>query len=420
MKIRRIIRGSGWLIVKNSIYGMAGAVFGQAVAMLTSVVMGRLLGVQGVGTYSFAVTFAAIAYMFLNLGLGGIFQRNIARDLRVAEKLYSNALALRILFSIPMSFIVAITVSVLLRRTDDLLMLLLACFYTGLTGVFSLIGEGITAIERFSVSFWYNCIQKILIFISTFITLYFTRSMTIMLIFHNLVFIILIFTELFYVNRNLCKVHLELDISFCKELIRESAPTILGAAAEYVSLKSDLLVISILIGDVANGLYSISSNIYIAASFIPLAMAKAATPTFNRMYANKECVYGIVKNTFKWMLVASVLLIVGIFVLGKWGITILWGSEFEMAAESLKILSVSLLFMPFNRFFEYLLVGLNKQRIVARYTAWGAIFNVIANVLLVPVLGMNAVAITTIVTECIVMVMELKVLRKAKLLESGE
>ena len=106
--------------------------------------------------------------------------------------------------------------------------------------------------------------------------------------------------------------------------------------------------------------------------------------------------------------------------MGKWGITILWGSEFEMAAESLKILSVSLLFMPFNRFFEYLLVGLNKQRIVARYTAWGAIFNVIANVLLVPVLGMNAVAITTIVTECIVMVMELKVLRKAKLLESGE
>ncbi len=414
MKIKESIRGNGWRVVKNSVYGMMGAIFGQIIAMLTSIAMGRILGVKGVGSYTFAVTFAGIVYMFLNLGLGGIFQRNISRDISSAEKNYSNALAIRLFFSLPVSFILSILAAMLLSRTDDIGMLILACLYTGLTGIFSLVGDGITAIERFYVSFWYNIAQKILIFITTVIVLYFTKSMIIMLIFHNLVFVILVIAELVYVNKNLCRIHLKIDIPFSKNLIQESAPTILGVAAEYVSLKSDSLVLSVLLGDIATGLYSVSSNIYIAASFIPLAMAKAATPAFNRMLVNKDDVNGMVKNTIRWMTLSSVILIGGIFLFGRWGICLLWGKEFEQAALTLKILSVSLLFMPLNRFFEYMLVGLNQQMAVAKCSTIGAIFNVVGNFIFVPILGMNAVALTTIITEFIVMTMELRILNKIR------
>lgn len=412
MKIKENIRGNSWLVVKNSIYGMMGAIFGQVIAMLTSIAMGRFLGVKGVGSYTFAVTFAGIVYMFLNLGLGGIFQRNISRDISSAEKNYANALAIRLFFSLPASFILAIVVAMLLSRTDDIGMLILACLYTGLTGIFSLAGDGITAIERFSVSFWYNMAQKVLIFVATVIVLYFTKSMIVMLIFHNLIFVILIITELMYVNKNLCRIHLKIDIIFSKNLIQESAPTILGVAAEYVSLKSDSLVLSILLGDIATGLYSVASNIYIAASFIPLAMAKAVTPAFNRMLVNKEDVNGMVKNTIRWMTLASGILIGGIFLFGRWGIGLLWGKEFEEAALTLKILAVSLLFMPLNRFFEYMLIGLNQQMAVAKCSTIGAIFNVAGNFIFVPIIGMNAVALTTIVTEFIVMTMEMRILIK--------
>ncbi len=406
MNLLRGIGANGKMVVKNSIYSMLGSVLGQLVALLSSLAMGRLLGAGGLGSYTFAMTFSGLVFLFLNLGLSGIFQRNISQDRTSAEKNYANAMAIRFLFSMPMSLGIGIACVFVMGRQEDLWILLLACIYTGFTGIFGLAADGITAVEKFRVTFLFGMCQKLLCFITTLITLYVTKSMVIMLLFHDIVFLVLIIAELVYVNKSLCKVRLELDVSFCKKMLKESFPTIFGAAAEYLSLKSDTLILTLMLGEVATGLYSVSSNIYIAASFVPLAMARAATPTFNRMIANKEKVDHLVRKTFQAMAVSSVVLIIGIFVFARFGIVLLWGNDFEGASASLRILSLSLICMPANRFLGDMLVGLKQQVLVAKASVTGAIFNIVANIVLVPALGLNAVAVTTVITECIVMLME--------------
>lgn len=406
------IGANGKLVVKNSIYAMLGSILGQMVALLSSLVMGRLLGAAGLGSYAFAMTFSGLVFLFLNLGLGGIFQRNISQDISSAGKNYANALTMRLFFSMPISLLIGAIFAFVMHRQNDIWMLLLTCVYTGFTGIFSLVSDGITAVEKFHVTFIFNMLQKILCFIATFTALYFTKNMLVMLVCHDIVFLILIIAELVYVNKSLCKIRLEFDFTFCKAMLKEAFPTIFGAAAEYLSLKSDTLVLTLMLGEVVTGLYSVSSNVYIAASFLPLAMAKAATPTFNRMIAGNDNVKSIVKSTCKWMTISSVLLIIGIFTFGRWGITLLWGDDFAESVGSLKILSVSLLFMPMNRFLEYMLVGLKRQVFVAKCSIVGAMFNIVANILLVPLIGLNAVAITTVITEFIVMAIELYYFRK--------
>ena len=401
----RHVGANGRLIVKNSVYSMLGSVLGQMVALLSSLVMGRMLGVAGLGSYTFAMTFSGLIFLFLNLGLGGIFQRNISQDMTSAGKNYANALTMRFFFSM-LSLLISIVCAFVMHRQNEIGMLLLACVYTGFTGIFSLASDGMTAVEKFNVTFVFNMLQKILCFIATFVALYFTKDILVMLIWHDIIFLILIIAELLYVNKTLCKIRLEFDLLFCKKMLRESFPTIFGAAAEYLSLKSDTLVLTLMLNESATGLYSVSSNIYIAASFVPLAMAKAATPAFNRMIAQKENTNRLVIKTFQMMLLSSLVLIAGIFVFGRFGIMLLWGDNFEGAVTSLRILSIGLLFMPFNRFLEYMLIGLNKQVLVAKCSVLGAIFNVLANILLVPTVGMNAVAVTTVITEFIVMSME--------------
>lgn len=408
------IGANGRLVVKNSIYSMLGSVLGQMVALLSSLAMGRLMGVAGLGSYTFAMTFSGLVFLFLNLGLGGIFQRNISQDIASAEKNYANALTMRFFFSMPMSLLIGTICAFLVHRQNEIWILLLSCIYTGLTGIFSLASDGITAIEKFQVTFVFNMLQKILCFIVTFITLYFTKSMLVMLLCHDIIFFILIVAELVYVNKSLCKIRLEFDFSFCKNMLREAFPTIFGAAAEYLSLKSDTLILTLMLDEAATGLYSVSSNVYIAASFVPLAMAKAATPTFNRMIAGKENTDNLVRKTFQMMVLSSMLLIAGIFVFGRFGIVLLWGSDFEGAAISLRILSVSLLCMPANRFLEYMLVGLKQQVLVAKCSVVGAIFNIAANIMLVPRMGLNAVAITTVITEFMVMAAEMYFYKRIK------
>ena len=407
MNLLKKIGTNGRIVVKNSIYSMMGSVLGQLVALLSSLVMGRLLGVTGLGSYTFAMTFSGIVFLFLNLGLGGIFERNISQNRSSAEKNYANVLTMRLFFSMPMSIMIGAIGTFIMHRQDDIWLLVLSCIYTGLTGIFSLASEGITATERFKTTFIFNMLQKILCFVVTFLALYYTKSILIMLMLHDIVFVILIIAELIYVNKTICRVRLKFDLPFCKGLIKESLPTIFGAAAEYLCLKSDVLVLTLMLGGAATGLYSVSSNVYIAASFVPLAMAKAATPTYNRMISNKENVRNLVKRTFQMMTISSIVLIVGIFLLGRFGIVLLWGKEFEDATVSLKILSISLLFMPANRFLEYMLVGLKQQAFVAKCSVIGAIFNITANLVFVPKVGLNAVAITTVITEFIVMSVEL-------------
>lgn len=406
------VGANGKKVIKNSIYSMLGSVLGQIIALCTYLAMGRMLGVSGLGSYTFAITFSGLVYLFLNLGLGGILQRDISQHSESASKIYANSLGMRFFFSLPASLVIGTIAAFVIRRSGDLVMILLACIYTGLTGIFSLALDGITAKENFRISFIYNILQKLLCFIATVLALCFTRSMLAMLLYNNIVFAVLIVGELLYVNRTQYKVYLEIDPAFCRSLLKQSLPTIFGAAAEYLSLKSDVLVLSLMLNDTATGLYSVSSNIYIAASLVPLAMAKAATPTFNRMLAYREDVHNLVRKTFSMMILSSIALIIGIFLLGRFGIVLLWGKGFEPATTSLKILSVSLLFMPCNRFLEDMLTGFRKQAYTAICSVVGAVFNIVTNILLVPIIGMNAVAITTVITEFIVMALELIMFRK--------
>ena len=91
----------------------------------------------------------------------------------------------------------------------------------------------------------------------------------------------------------------------------------------------------------------------------------------------------------------------------------LWGDEFEAATFPMKLLAISLLFMPANKFLGYMLFGLNKQVWSMGCTVMGAVFNVAANYWLIPILGLSAAAITTVATEFLVLALEAVCLQKA-------
>ena len=94
------------------------------------------------------------------------------------------------------------------------------------------------------------------------------------------------------------------------------------------------------------------------------------------------------------------------------GIVILWGPDFEGSVFLLRVLSLSLLFMPLNRFFGYILVGLHRQDIVAKCTITGTIINVVGNISMVPCIGLSAVAYTTIATEFVITTIEFIFIRR--------
>ena len=189
----------------------------QCVALFSSLAMGRVLGVEGLGEYTFLITFSSIVYIPLNFGLGGILQRNIAQDSTAAEKNYANTLAIRLLFSIPLSLIIGTIFSLFTHRETELSLVLLACLYSGFIGIFLLALSGFTAKENFQVSFLFGMLQKILCLLATCITLYFTQNLTVMLIGHDFILLVLVLFVLYRVNQEICTIRLEFDLLFIKK-----------------------------------------------------------------------------------------------------------------------------------------------------------------------------------------------------------
>ena len=400
-------------IIRNSFFGMGGSVIGQLIAMGTSIVMARLLGVTSLGAYSFALAYSGFIYIFLNLGLSSILHREASQHPAKTAKYLANTLFIKVVMAIPFSIVITIPVCILIGRQDVMIVMILSCIYSGMASVFSAIESCITAREKFDISFYFSLLQKVSMLGVTGIVLLLIENLIAVMLGYLLVFIILVYMELAYVRKNICRVYFEFDRAFCKDYVKESLPSLLSSAAEYINLKSDSLLLGILLSDVAVGLYSVSSNIYIAASFIPLAIAKSTLPTFNRVLVEDiDEAKRIVNRSIKVVFLVSLIIGISLIVLGRIAIIILYGHEYEEATFSLAILGVSLFAMPLNRLFSYILVGLRKQGIVATATWIGAIVNVLLNMIFIPLYGMNMAAITTFLTELLVTLIEIVFLKK--------
>lgn len=405
------------IVAKNSTYGLAGSIIGQVMSMLCSVIIGRILGADGLGRYTFAITLSATVAVFTNLGLSGIVQRDIAKDRSIAGKLYANALFLRIFISLPLCLVLCIGIAYIMGKDNSPGMIAAASIYTSLAGLFLISGDGITAVEDFRTVFCYNLLQKSLMLITSFVTLYYFRDMLLMLVIQDILFLLLILIELKYVSGHICNVYLEYDHSFCCSLIKESLPIVLVMGAEMISLKSDGIMISVILGDSATGVYSVASNIYIALTAVPVSIASAASLRFYHKYSEGEDYRDLLKKTVLYMGLSAMTMTVAALIIGKCAILFLWGRDFLSSVLPLYILLISLFFMPVNRFFEYILVGIREQKYVALCTLLGALFNIGANFFAIPRWGIPSAAVTTVITEMLVMLIEMSLILRRGILK---
>lgn len=89
-----------------------------------------------------------------------------------------------------------------------------------------------------------------------------------------------------------------------------------------------------------------------------------------------------------------------------------FGKEYILAASSMKILIIGFIFGTLNGICLYFFSGIGKPEINSKILFTAAIFNLIGNLILVPVLGIIGAAITTSLSFVIMTAMSLKEIRK--------
>lgn len=195
------------------------------------------------------------------------------------------------------------------------------------------------------------------------------------------------------------------------ELKRHMKPivTIFGmSVAGTIYQDSDITIIGYMKGDMEVGLYSAAVKIMYVITNMISSLGTVILPRMAYyMKSGMKSQYDkLTEKSIDFVLMFTIPIAAGVFLLSEEVLLLVCGEEFVSAYPALKILAFNIILSPLNGVVvNQLFITMGKEKTSLKVMVISCLFNVIANILLIPLLGYEAAAFTTICSEVIVLVL---------------
>lgn len=187
-----------------------------------------------------------------------------------------------------------------------------------------------------------------------------------------------------------------------KRILREALPTGTLLIVFSVYNRLDVIILQHYWGNSDVGVYGLSYKIYetlvVGAAFV----MNAAYPLLSKAQGG-QYLKDVYQKAFDLLLVGA-LMVFGVSFFLSPVLTLFLGETAAPSVHILRILSFALVFSYFNHLTGYSLIALGKQKISLAIATLALVFNLVLNILFVPVFSYNAAAVITILTEGLVFV----------------
>lgn len=401
------------LVAKNSAYVLAGNLISSIALFGSNVFIARYLAASLFGSYSLVIEFVSLFAMLANFGIDAVLLRQLSTSKAKWDEWISTACTLKILFSV-ISIITTITVVLLLQYSLPVqlgvLLFSSTLFFGSLTLLFTTILQ-----VRFDMSgtLLASIASKgvLVALVSLFIFLKFGFIAFILALTFS--YIIQALMLLWWVRKYWTPI-LRWAPDRATVLFRESWPLALALSFAAIYNRIDVILLSVLKETQDVGFYSAAYMISGAFSLIPFAFFSSVFPLLAKFFATKKSAFRRCANiSFKYMLAGSFIIVILLTVSADTVIKLLFGVHYAPSARALTVLSLSIVFIFLNYFFVNLFVVLKKQKITMIIVGIGVVFNVCANLIMIPRYSFVGAAVTTVATEALNSLLFVAYLRKS-------
>lgn len=436
-------------VAKNSLFPMATSFLNKLLDMGFAVYMFRVLGAEGVGSYSFAVVVLGYLDILANFGLGTLLTREVARD-RAASNLYlGNTLVLRVALWTAVLPVVALLLGpaagsmgitpevglAILLLTAGLLPSLVASTLSSLFQAYELF-EYPASVSVFTT------LLKIGLQVVALMAGWGFVGLAGVSVVVNLATVGMLAALLraertrlraedtsssascvlgtaktaaardsalstqAYSGPNPQSSAANLDLRFCWKLLCTSYPLMLNNLLNSVFFRVDSLMLLPMAGAVALGWYSTAYKFIDGLGIISSSFTLALFPLLSQ-YArsSRDSLTRAFGLALKLLLVVSLPISVGTTLIAPEIILLFAGPDYlPHAALALQVLIWFLPFSFVNGATQYLLIAIDRQRFITLSFLIATLFNTVTNLLLIPVLGYLGAAITTVASEWVLMI----------------
>ncbi|MDO1605233.1 flippase [Lactobacillus sp. YT155] len=207
--------------------------------------------------------------------------------------------------------------------------------------------------------------------------------------------------------------YVPIRITFTKGILRHLKSIMVlffNNVATTIYLNSDVTIIGFIAGDYYVGIYSTAVKIYTIVKQVTNALLMSMLPRLSNYFNNDNSkdYQNLLNNIFWAMLMVISPSITGLIVLRKYIVEIIAGSEFARSSVSLSILAIGLLASVMSAFVIHgVLLVQRQENTILKITMVSAIVNIVLNIITVPFLKEIGAAISTVISEVIVLTMGL-------------
>ena len=392
------------IVAKNTGIIIAGELIFRLISLVVIIYLARYLGAVDFGKYSFVFAYLAFFDILVDLGLQQILVREMVRNESIAPKLVGNAYIIRLVLSVFSVVLSLIVISFMSYPTDTTIYVYIATFtlpFISFSYFYATIFQANLKMEyRIFADLTFKVLSATLI-----LWIIFSHG-TLMQVMFALLLAQMVRTLVnYFYSRKFVRPRFEIDFGLWKYLFKESLPLALSGAIMVIYYQIDKIMLSMMVGDAAVGLYSAAHKLCEPLLLIPSALILSIFPIMSASFKTSENI--LIKSYtlgVRYLLIVMLPIAMGITLLSDKIILLIYGTEFAYSTTALQILTWSIVFGSVNLVLLSLLVSIDRQKLIALTTGLCAITNVTLNFLLIPILSYNGAAIATVSTNAVLFI----------------
>ncbi len=392
-------------ITINTLIATLARIIDSVLALILVALLTRHLGTEGYGFYT---TITAYVYVFIslaNLGLYNILLRDIGKESIDEEKITSDIFTLRLtglILILPVSILIAFILPYSSMLRAGIAIATIATLFLSLYQVLVPIFQ--KHFKIIYVSFAELVNRIIYVGLAAFFLLKIKTGL-IPIIWAMAISSLVNFLLVFYFARRFDKIRLTFNWTRWKKILREALPIGVSIIFTLIYFRIDTIMLSLMKNPHDVGIYGLSYKILENLIFFPAMFVGFIVPVLSR-YAFKEIdkFKKVFQLSLNGILVAAIPLVVALMITAPLIVTFLAGETFIASSKVLQILAIAVGFIFLGSLYGQTVIIIKKQL----WSMWiyfaGAIFNVLANLYFIPRYSYVGAAITTAMTELIIIV----------------
>ncbi|OGK44603.1 hypothetical protein A2957_00920 [Candidatus Roizmanbacteria bacterium RIFCSPLOWO2_01_FULL_38_11] len=387
------------IVLKNTFSLASAELLIKLITLLWIAFLGRSLSISDYGRYSYVNAFIALFALFPDSGAGLIVVREIAQNKKNQNMLLSSLFYINLSLAL-ISCVVIVVYGLIKESLSTTLLISLASLSMFFTALRSAPIVKYESHEKMNVVAILNILNSLLIITLPFILFLVTHS--ILGIFMGMAIggaMSSVLTWVFF--RKSYPFHLTYNAQAIKKLFLAGLPLGLAAVASMIFSRIDSVMLNFMVGLEAVGRYNSAVPIVfgmIQLLHVPFAMA--IYPTLSRVESQDKKRF---RSSLKKALVVTAIwtfsAAIGISLFAPVIVPMIFGSAYQSSSNILQMLIFILPFASLSAVLYKILIIKKRQKIYLAISVFGAIANILLNIILIPSYGVIGAAGASVLTQ---------------------